>query len=961
MKKLLSLLTLMLFLFAGKTIAQVTIPEGSTSENPTYYVLRSYRSGNYMSVGSDGTPNQNSTITINCVWSFIGSTSDGVFSGNIQNYAYKGSETPYLFRNSNNAYSLTDDGMTWYVKANPYPTDAPEGVVISSNINLGQNTCIDESGGAKLGVWNPSSNDWQGTTWVISSVEDLYNESITKVRTVLSTKGWGGYPVDAAYETLEQTFNAIDIPTTPDEYISSLEKIDEALSTFYTSSDVNKLEDGYYRFECQNTNNNGKYNTYFRPNIFGSFPQLGENIIVREPNKETPSQATIWYLEAQNEEKTEFTFRNAATGEYLSNKMTNSMITTSPIPSNITIVYKHKDKAGNLAIKGNDFTMFLNEDQVINYWDGIGSVWCAIPVNAAGVKLSNGYYRFLCKNSGDNNNYFRVNTLGGYENQPKNIIVREPDKANPTLASVWYIESVNPEFTQYTFRNAQTGEYLNNQPVSDKFGTSKTPCTLFVRYGVFDGTDNEGCVQIENKASSFTLFLNNEYASSWTGSDGPGTAWEPIAIDESNLNQYINEELANQISDYYTAQRNAYDKVYFGINDYNVSGATEEKAALDATLNFANYHAYTTKVTDPKEDAIYYIVSTYSSFTDGKTRAIYFDENVNNPKWKICDHNEAPMLWKLARYTDDNNLDGYTIYNANNGKHIQGAGWSGTCSWRNDAYAWSILASSAGAGETGTNVNIVHFLASDKQTLALSAKNNTNAQPGLDETNNTLTGYNNFDAPYATQWQIIEAENVDLKTNLVNGEYWGTAYLPAAIKLPEGARGFYVSSTTNGTESSEANLTEVADGIVPAENGALIYSDNADENGYITASIVYNSEIADLEGNLLQGSLAGTNVPENGYILTRKDSHGLGFYKINPDNSKIAGNKAYLVPQAGISLIQAYSFKFDGNSGATTNIENTVTNENTPKVYYDLQGRRVINPNKGIYITSDGKKVIFNK
>lgn len=950
--------------------ATVVIPEGSTGDNPTYYALKSYRSGMFMSVGNDGVPNQSSTITENCFWSFIGNTSDGVFSGKIQNNAYKGGETPYLFRNSeDNAYrySLTAEGMTWYVKANPYPTATPQGVVISSiaELDKNQNTCIDASLNQPiLGVWTPNKttdDDWQGTTWVVTSVEDVFNEHIAEARTVLSTKGRGGYPVDAAYETLEQAFNAIEVPTTPDEYFASLEKIDEALNTF-NSSDVNKLEDGYYRFECQNTNDNGKYNTYFRPNIFGSFPNIGENVIVREQNKENPSQATIWYLEAQNEEKTKYTFRNAATGEYLSNQMNNGMITTSPTPSDITIVYKHNDKAGNLAIKGNDFTMFLNEDQVINYWEGIGSVWCAIPVNAAGVKLSNGYYRFLCKNSGDNNNYFRVNTLGGYENQPKNIIVREPDKANPTLASVWYIESVNPEFTQYTFRNAQTGEYLNNQSVGDnKFGTSKTPCTLFVRYGVFDGTDNEGCVQIENKASSFTLFLNNEYASSWTGSDGPGTAWEPIAIDESNLNQYINAELANQISDYYTAQRNAYDKVYFGINDYNVSGATEEKAALDATPNFANYHAYTTKVTDPKEDAVYYIVSTYASFTDGKTRAIYFDENANNPKWKICEHNEAPMLWRLARYTDSNNLDGYTIYNANNGKHIQGAGWNVTCSWQNDAYAWSILKSNAGAGETGTNVNIVHFLASDKQTMALRAKNNTNAQPGLDETGNTLTGYNDFDAPYATQWQIIEAENVDLKTNLVNGEYWGTAYLPAAIKLPEGARGFYVSSTTNESENSVANLTEVTDRIVPAENGALIYSDNADENGYITASIVYNSEVANLEGNLLQGSLAGTNVPENGYILTRKDSHGLGFYRINPDNSKIAGNKAYLVPESGMSQIQAFSFNFDGEGDTTTDIENTVVNENATKVYYDLQGRRVLNPTKGIYITNDGKKVIFNK
>lgn len=970
MRKLLSLLTLMLLLFTERGIAQVTIPEGNTTgDNPTYYVLKSLRSGNYMSVSADGVPNQSSTLTANCFWYFLGATENGMFTGQIGNYSYKDSETPFLFRDASNDYSLTAEGSTWYVKANPYPANAPKGVVISSNQNLGSNTCIDESSGTELGVWNPKATDYEGTTWVVNSVEDLFNDAMAEAKTILSTKGWGGFPLDAAYETLESTLNGIATPTTPVEYYTAIESINAALNTFYASTEVNKLEDGYYRFECQN----GNYNTYFCTNILDAFSNIGTNIIVRDKDKNNPGQASIWYLQAQNPEKTVFTFRNAATGEYLNdegipnyNNTTKTAITTSKTPKTISITYCYQNKAGNIAIKGNGTTLFLNGDFVESYGDGVGSVWRAVPVDASQVRLSNGYYRFLCQNGGDNNNYFRVNTFNTDSSNPTNVIIREPDKNNPTLASVWYLEGKNADYTEYTFKNAATGEYLSNTGISyngnTTFVTSKRPATMSVKYDVADLV--EGCIQIKGN-SNITMFLNGPCVTSWTYSNGPGTAWEPMPIDESDLDQYITEDLVTNLANFYTSEYSN-KPVYFGYNSYNLSGATEEKNALDENLNFANYHAYMIKVdeglTVPKENAFYYIVSAYQNFTDGKTRALYFDENANNPKWKVCEKNEAPMLWKLQRYTDSGNPEGFSICNANNGKYIKGGGYGATHSWNNTSYAWSLVSSSVGTGKAGTIFNIVNSpdAGGSRQTMALNGANGY-AKPTLEEASNTITTYNDYSAPFATQWQIIEAESVDLKTNKVaDGEYWATAYLPATIQLPEGARGFYVSSTTSEGENGEANLSEVADGIVPAENGALIYSDNADDNGYITASIVYDNTAKELSGNLLQGSLTKTNVPETGYIFTSKD-YGLGFYIINPNSREIAGNKAYLVPKSGASQIQAFSFNFNGVGDATTNIENTVAEENAPKVYYDLQGRRVMSPTKGIYITNDGKKVIFNK
>ena len=62
------------------------------------------------------------------------------------------------------------------------------------------------------------------------------------------------------------------------------------------------------------------------------------------------------------------------------------------------------------------------------------------------------------------------------------------------------------------------------------------------------------------------------------------------------------------------------------------------------------------------------------------------------------------------------------------------------------------------------------------------------------------------------------------------------------------------------------------------------------------------------------------------------------------------GNLDTSVP--GSQLSNGYRFDFSG----TTAIESVETESTAPAVYYDLSGRRVENPAKGIYIVN-GKKV----
>ena len=78
---------------------------------------------------------------------------------------------------------------------------------------------------------------------------------------------------------------------------------------------------------------------------------------------------------------------------------------------------------------------------------------------------------------------------------------------------------------------------------------------------------------------------------------------------------------------------------------------------------------------------------------------------------------------------------------------------------------------------------------------------------------------------------------------------------------------------------------------------------------------------------------------------------GAGFYKF-ADDGTVPANKAYLVYD-GAAGARDY-FLFDEATG----IESTHHSPLTTDQYYDLQGRRVNTPTKGVYIVNGKKTVI---
>jgi len=171
---------------------------------------------------------------------------------------------------------------------------------------------------------------------------------------------------------------------------------------------------------------------------------------------------------------------------------------------------------------------------------------------------------------------------------------------------------------------------------------------------------------------------------------------------------------------------------------------------------------------------------------------------------------------------------------------------------------------------------------------------------------------------------------------------YATFYTPVAVTIPEGVTVYTGAISSDG---KYIDLTKQT-GTIPAGSAVLLKG---------TAGTTYNftissdSEATQYESNIFAGSAASveTSTVTNPCVLwTNEDV--VGFY--NYVGKEITGFKAYI---AGTNSTLGLRFP-DG----TTGIEGISSETNAPAAVYDLQGRRVNNATRGLYIIG-GKKVLI--
>ena len=188
---------------------------------------------------------------------------------------------------------------------------------------------------------------------------------------------------------------------------------------------------------------------------------------------------------------------------------------------------------------------------------------------------------------------------------------------------------------------------------------------------------------------------------------------------------------------------------------------------------------------------------------------------------------------------------------------------------------------------------------------------------------------------------------VKVTANLANGAYWSTFYSNAYNhQAPEGTQVFAVNLNTS---KAEITMTEIPNRVALSGKGVVLKNTTT---GSITMTKTETAPDVDYSGSSLTGTTAAmTGAAGNIYVLNN-GTQGVGFYKLKSTGT-IGANKAYLTYSG--SLAPEF-FGFDGN---TTGIDATLVNsEKVNSVVYDLQGRRVAQPTKGLYIVN-GKKVVI--
>ena len=185
--------------------------------------------------------------------------------------------------------------------------------------------------------------------------------------------------------------------------------------------------------------------------------------------------------------------------------------------------------------------------------------------------------------------------------------------------------------------------------------------------------------------------------------------------------------------------------------------------------------------------------------------------------------------------------------------------------------------------------------------------------------------------------EMLEADNSNGYDLTIDGTGYNTLYLPYPTIVPENVKAF----TAKSIEGNIVQLEAISNGVVPANTGVIVVAE-AGKYHFVPSATASNAS------SILYGVLTNTEVDSSKryYSLDAQDEPG--FYLYN--GSTLEANRAYIVTES-TDTNDAYKLDL-----VAVGIDN-VNADKTPAKIYDLSGRRVNEPNKGVYILN-GKKVL---
>ena len=224
--------------------------------------------------------------------------------------------------------------------------------------------------------------------------------------------------------------------------------------------------------------------------------------------------------------------------------------------------------------------------------------------------------------------------------------------------------------------------------------------------------------------------------------------------------------------------------------------------------------------------------------------------------------------------------------------------------------------------------------ADGKSSIICQNKTGSNTGLHLAGDNVRLVPWTN-NAP-ASLWYIEPVDEFELT---IDG--FAAICMPFTMTLPEGVVAYTAGTAQEVEGVTVAPLTEYGKEVVAAGIPVIL----AAENGTYTIGVGDTADTFEgdnqLQGVLKSKSVSGSNV----YTLS-----GEAFVKRASASGTIKANTAYYTADSEAASIEL-------KKGEATSIEGVAV-ENGQTRFYDLKGNHVEKPARGIYVTSEGKKVL---
>ncbi len=520
------------------------------------------------------------------------------------------------------------------------------------------------------------------------------------------------------------------------------------------------------------------------------------------------------------------------------------------------------------------------------------------------------------------------------------------DEVISAVASVTYTYDARPAPT-FTLSDTEKTIYVNSDDETITLTTnSDGPVTFESSDGekldVDNTKDSKVGVMTAIEAGDYTVTVRTAETANFLAGEGTVTVHViklPTTI--TTTASFTSTDLKNALSGSFTGVAK-YNDVAIGGAEVTYSSSNTKVATINSSTGVVTYlKAGTTRLTasyagDDEHAAceVYYDLT----LTDTRPQEIVVSPSFNNTffgisvitSWKTGDPTSATGDLKNVSVTYAKGSGTYFYCNASQIR----------------CYSGNTLSFEA---PTGYNISSIAFTSSDWTTATPSVGDMNSSDNKLWEGNSNTVSFS-----WSSTARIESATITLAPTVTVTASGYLSYCSPHKLDFTDTDVKAYKASVNNTT--GQVTLTPVD--VVPANTGVILFSSEAKDAGEAKSyAIPVTAEAAsDVTGNQMVGVLERTQVlwkvgDNYNYILQQ------GQFKKATDGY-LKANRAYLSTSYNVTATGARALTIVFEDSETTGISLTPNpSPNSEGSVYDLQGRKVSNPGRGLYIVN-GKKIM---